>query len=70
VEKSAQSLDDIIAWPAFKKEMSDRRLASPGQLEWWLRHRHQNGLAQAISERHGRLFVIRPRFVQWLASGR
>lgn len=70
-------LTDIIAWPAFIKDCEARKIATRGQLQWWARYRHINNLAAsgALVEKRVHpgssrpmLFVVRPRFVAWLAG--
>ena len=62
------SLDDLIPATRFERELEQRGIATRGQFRWWVRYRDKNGLKVALSERHGRIFVIRPRFVEWLAG--
>lgn len=52
----------------FERELEQRGIATRGQFRWWVRYREKNGLKEALSERHGRIFVIKPKFVEWLAG--
>ena len=70
-------LSDIIPFAAFCREAENRKLATRAQLQWWVRYRDQNGLkaSGAIVEkrinpaaRKAMLFVVRPRFVDWLTN--
>jgi hypothetical protein len=62
------TLDDITPLTSFVRELKVRGIATPYQVRWWVRSREKNGLTAALSERHGRIFVIRPRFLEWLAG--
>jgi hypothetical protein len=70
-------LADITPFSEFCRECEKRKLATRAQLQWWMRYRRQNGLLSsgAIVERKvnprakkAMLFVVRPRFVEWLAA--
>lgn len=70
-------LSDIIPFADFVRECEKRKLATKGQIQWWLRFRAENGLlaSGAIVERRinprakkAMLFVVRPRFVAWLSQ--
>ena len=43
-------------------------LITPYQLEWLLRHRHENGLDQCVRKLGKRLVIHLPSFVEWLAK--
>jgi hypothetical protein len=71
-------LRDIIPAQDFFREAERLNLATRGQLQWWFRFRHENGLVSsgAVVEQRPNpkstrplLFVVRPRFVRWLAGG-
>jgi len=72
-------LSDVVPLSAFYRECEEKKVASKGQLSWWVRYRHENGLAAcgAIVEKRANpkskrpmLFAVRPKFVGWLtASG-
>ena len=70
-------LSDIIPFADFCREAEKRKLATRAQLQWWMRYRDQNGLkaSGAIVEKRinptakkAMLFVVRPRFVEWLTN--
>ena len=70
-------LSDITAFTDFVRECERQKLATKGQLQWWLRYRNKNGLSAtgAVIEKrvnpHSKrpiLFVVRPRFVAWLLN--
>lgn len=70
-------LDDIVPFADFCREAEKRKLATRPSLQWWARYRHENGLISsgAIVELRANpkskrplLFVVRPRFVQWLTQ--
>jgi hypothetical protein len=70
-------LSDITPFAEFCRECEKRKLATRAQLQWWMRYRRQNGLLSsgAVVERKvnpsakkAMLFVVRPRFVAWLAA--
>ncbi len=70
-------LDDITPFSDFARECERRKLATKTQLQWWMRFRETNGLAKsgAVVEmrpnpasKRPMLFVVRPRFVDWLLS--
>jgi len=71
-------LSDITPFAAFCRECEKRDIATRTQLQWWARYRDQNGLlaSGALVERKVNptskrplLFVVRPKFVDWLANG-
>ena len=71
------ALDDIIPFVDFCREAEKRKLATRTQLQWWMRYRRENGLiaSGAIVEKRTNpkssrplLFVVRPRFVEWLTN--
>jgi hypothetical protein len=54
-----------------KHELAERHpnLLNPQRVEWALRHRHENGLADAVFEgRNGRLYVHEPGFLSWFLN--
>ena len=72
-------LTDFVPFPDFCRQAEKLNLATRTQLQWWMRYRHQNGLIgsgaiveKAVNPKSSRkmLFVVRPRFIDWLASGR
>lgn len=74
---SALDLGDVIPFAAFCREAEKRKLASRATLQWWLRHRAQNGLlaSGAVVEKRinptstkPMLFVVKPRFIDWLTN--
>ncbi len=76
-EATTIDLSDITPLAAFITECEQQGLATRSQLRWMSRWRAENGLlaSGAIIERRinpgakkGMLFVVRPKFVQWLSS--
>jgi len=76
-QETPLGLDDIQALPRFIKNCERRNLATAQQIRWWLRYRETNGLLDsgAVTEkrpnpssRKPRLFVVVPRFVNWMAT--
>jgi len=72
------NLEDITQFADFCRECEKRKLATRTQLQWWARYRSDNGLlaSGAVVEKRPNpkskrvmLFVVRPRFVAWLANG-
>ena len=70
-------LSDITSFADFVRECERKKTATKGQLQWWLRYRAENGLTAsgAIVERRANprskrpmLFVVRPKFIAWLAG--
>lgn len=73
----APDLSDITPFTDFVRECERQKLATKGQLQWWLRYRNENGLTSsgAVVEKRPNprskrpmLFVVRPRFAAWLAG--
>lgn len=73
----ALDLSDIVPLSVFYRECAEKNVASKGQLAWWVRYRHENGLAAcgAIVEKRANprskrpmLFAVRPKFVGWLTA--
>jgi hypothetical protein len=71
------ALTDIAPFPDFIRECEETGVATRGQLTWWARYRHENGLiaSGALVEKRVNprskkpmLFAVRPRFVDWLAG--
>ena len=71
------ALADIAPFPDFIRECEKTGVATRGQLTWWARYRHENGLiaSGALVEKRVNprstkpmLFAVRPRFVDWLAG--
>ena len=70
-------LSDILPFADFCREAEKKKLATRAQLQWWMRYRDQNGLlaSGAVVEKRvnptakkSMLFVVRPRFVEWLTN--
>ncbi|NEV61650.1 hypothetical protein [Thiorhodococcus minor] len=71
-------LSDIVPFADLIRECEKKGIATKGQLTWWARYRHENGLTSsgALVEKRANprskrpmLFVVRPRFIDWLANG-
>lgn len=72
------SFEDIVPAPHFVKENAGKNGMSENQLRWLFRNRKINGMAKsgAVIEKTGRygkgkrpmLFVVVPKFVEWLAT--
>ena len=72
------ALTDIVHFADFIRECEKQKLATRGQLQWWVRYRDENGLTSsgAVVEKRPNpkskrplLFVVKPRFVAWLSGG-
>lgn len=63
-------LDDIARPEAFARRYPDV-IGSSSRLRYLLRHRQGNGLVSsgAVIERGRTLYIVRPRFLDWLLKG-
>ncbi|MCG8091589.1 MAG: hypothetical protein JAY62_17770 [Candidatus Thiodiazotropha endolucinida] len=61
-------LDDVISPDAMVEERPD--LFTVGRIDWYLRQRHRNGLAEAgaVLQVGRRMYLVKSRFVQWFIT--
>ena len=62
------TLDDLATPRAFAQRYPEV-VGSESRLRYLLRHREQNGLNRAVLERGRKLWIVKPRFLDWIAGG-
>ncbi|MCF7978556.1 MAG: hypothetical protein K9L82_11155 [Chromatiaceae bacterium] len=74
---SSSDLSDLLPLRKLAKELEAKGIATPHQMNWWLRFRDVNGLLDcgAVSEVRGSphtkrptLYARRSRFIAWLSG--
>lgn len=61
------TLDDLRSIDALAREHPT--ILSVPTLRWQLRHRDENGLADAVVKVGKKLLIVKPRYTAWLTSG-
>ncbi len=69
IQHGNYSIDDVVPFSKFARDCEEKGIATEHQLRWWLRHRKENGLDHAVTEIYGRIYIITPRFVNWMVLG-
>ncbi|MEQ1637495.1 MAG: hypothetical protein ABL903_12465 [Methylococcales bacterium] len=63
---NADPLADFIPKDKFKKKHADK--LKPGAIDWLVRLRHENGLAEAIVIVSRKTFINEIKFAEWFAA--
>ena len=76
-EHNKLSIEDIVPFSLFVSECEKKKISTKGQLQWWMRYRVENGLLESgavvekyVNPRSKRpvLFIVKPKFVEWLSK--